>query len=49
MKDGLLLKEIIRKQFGANLSVSCNIPVDLPLDLRLFGGKNNEINVSPIA
>ena len=41
------MKEIIRKHFGGNLSVSCNIPVGLPMDLRLFENKNNKINVSP--
>jgi hypothetical protein len=33
----------------ANESVSCNIPFDVPMDLRLFGIKNEEINISPIS
>ena len=33
----------------ANQTVSCNIPVGLPMDLRLFRVKNEEINISPIS
>ena len=33
----------------ANESVSCNIPFDVPMDLRLFGIKKEEINISPIS
>ena len=48
--EGWILIEEGRSQtIWANLSISCNIPFGLPMDLRLFGIKYEEINISPIS